>query len=759
MIRARALTALLWLACSSLGAGGAIAQDDEPLPPQQVFRYTADADAQKVHLRFAVLDGYYLYRARFGFESGTNGVTLRAPEFPKGETHKDEFFGEQQIYRGKFEIAIPYQRTAAGDSLAVKLKLQGCADHGICYLPQDWIAKVALPAGLASAAAAPTDPFGIQPAKTFATSQVVAAASDELLPVDQAFVLNARFDKPNELTVGWQIAPGHYLYRDKLTFRVDGNIELGRASLPKGKAHHDDNFGDVEVFYDYVEATVPFARASAKAIDVVLHAGFQGCRDNSICYPPGEQTMALVLPATSEFAGATSATGGAPTAGPVSEQDQWAARIVNGSWWQVIGGFYLAGLLLSLTPCVLPMVPILSSIIAGQGGQVSTARGFSLSLSYVLGMAATYTTAGALAALAGGQIQAMFQKPWIIMLFAGLFVVLSLGMFGLYEIQMPTAIQTRLANLANKQKAGTYVGTAFIGALTALIVTTCVAPPLVGALTMIGQTGDVTRGATALFALSIGMGSPLLLVGASAGQLLPRVGPWMNAVKAAFGVLMIGMAIWMLQRVLPGTVTLALWAAVVFLTGVFLGAFDQLPAQPRPALRLAKGVGMLACLYGALLLIGATLGGDDPLRPIPERVLASGPAASGALGSTAAAKLEFRKIKSVAELDSALAEARAASRPVMLDFSADWCISCKEMETRTFPDAGVVGALKPFLLLRADVTDNNQDDQALLKRFHSFGPPTIAFFDAHGAERANFKLVGFVPPTEFSAHVAELAAL
>ena len=758
MTRARSLAALLWLGCL-LGTGVAVAQDDEPLPPQQVFRYTADADAQKVHVRFAVLDGYYLYRARFGFASGTDGVTLRAAEFPKGETHKDEFFGEQEIYRGKFEIAIPYQRTAGADSLALKLKLQGCADHGICYLPQDWNAKIALPAALAAATTPAIDPFATPAAKPFAASPVTAAATDELLPVDQAFVLNARFDKPNELTVGWQIAPSHYLYRDKLTFRVDGGIELGRASFPKGKPHHDDNFGDVEVFYDYVEATIPFARASAQALDVVLTAGFQGCRENSICYPPGEQTMALVLPATSEFAGATSTPASAPGVGPVSEQDQWAARIVNGSWWQVIGGFYLAGLLLSLTPCVLPMVPILSSIIAGQGGQVSTARGFSLSLSYVLGMAATYTTAGALAALAGGQIQAMFQKPWIIALFAGLFLLLSLGMFGLYEIQMPTAIQTRLANLANKQRAGTYVGTAIIGALTALIVTTCVAPPLVGALTMIGQTGDVARGATALFALSIGMGSPLLLVGASAGQLLPKVGPWMNAVKSGFGVLMVGMAIWMLQRVLPGGVTLALWAALVFLTGVFLGAFEPLPGQPRPALRLAKGIGMLACLYGALLLIGATLGGDDPLRPIPERALASGPAGSGALGSTAAPKLDFRNIRSVAALDAALAEARAAGRPVMLDFSAEWCVSCKEMETRTFPDTGVIGALKPFLLLRADVTDNNEDDQALLKRFHSFGPPTIAFFDSHGTERENFKLVGFVPPQEFSAHVTQLAAL
>ena len=754
MFRARALIALFWVG-GLLGSATALAQDDEPLPPQKVFVYTTAADAQKVYLRFAVLDGYYLYRARFGFASATNGVTLRDAEFPKGETHTDEYFGSQEIYRGKFEIAIPYQRTAAADTLALNLKLQGCADHGICYIPQSWNAKIKLPAGPVATLA--PDPFA-PTQKQFAASQVVAA-TDDLLPVDQAFVLNARFDKANELTVGWQIAPGHYLYRDKLSFRVDGKIDLGRASLPKGKPHKDENFGDVEVYYEYVEAKIPFARASANALDVVLTAGFQGCRENSVCYPPSEQTMALVLPATSEFPADAASSTSAAAAGPVSEQDQWSARIVGGSFWAMIGWFYVAGLLLAFTPCVLPMVPILSSIIAGQGGTVSTSRGFLLSLSYVLGMALTYTTAGALAALVGGQVQAIFQKPWIITLFAGVFVLLSLGMFGLYELQMPTAIQTRLANLANKQQGGTFIGTALMGALTSLIVTTCVAPPLVGALAVIGQKGDVARGATALFAMSIGMGSPLLLVGASAGQLLPKVGPWMNTVKAAFGVLMIGMAIWMLQRVLPGAVTLALWAVLVFLTGVFLGAFDALPESPRASRRLAKGFGVLACLYGSLLLIGATLGGDDPLRPIPERVLAAGPLGSGALGSTTASKLEFRKIQSVAALDAALAEARTVGKPVMLDFSADWCVSCKEMEARTFPDAGVIGALQPYLLLRADVTDNNDDDQALLKRFHSFGPPTIAFFDAHGTERENFKLVGFVPPQDFLSHVTRLASL
>ena len=459
-----------------------------------------------------------------------------------------------------------------------------------------------------------------------------------------------------------------------------------------------------------------------------------------------------MVPATSEFAAPATPADGEEL---VSEQDQWLARIVNGSWWTLLGGFYVAGLLLSFTPCVLPMVPILSSIIAGQGA-VSSQRGFLLSLSYVLGMAATYTAAGAVAALAGGQVQALFQKPWLITLFAGMFVVLALGMFGLFELQMPAAVQTRLANLANRQRGGTFIGTAIIGALTALIVTTCVAPPLIGALTFISQTGDVARGSGALFALSIGMGTPLLLMGASAGQLLPRVGPWMNTVKAAFGVMLLGIAIWMMDRVLPGSVTLVLWALLVFLTGVFLGALEPLPAGPTPLRRLAKGVGVLACLYGALLLIGATLGGENPLQPIPRAAIARG-TAGGLMAEEQ--KLEFRQIETVAALDAALGEAKAAGQPVMLDFTAEWCISCKEMEEYTFPDQGVISALRPFMLLRADVTDNNDDDQALLKRFRSFGPPTIAFFDGAGTERENFKLVGFVPAEKFREHVASLAAL
>jgi thiol:disulfide interchange protein DsbD len=735
-VRLRLLSSLLIVAGAAMHA----VQAQDILRPEQAFPYTLSAEADRLVLSFDVPDGYYLYRERFDFGSATPAVRLGNTDFPRGKIYEDEFFGEMEIYRGKFEIGLPYTRRAAADAVELQLELQGCADIGLCYPPQKWTASTALPAG----------GFDIGQAGAPLFSQ----NGNDLLPAEEAFVLNARFDRANELTVSWQIAPGYYLYADKFTFAVDGDIGLGAAVLPEGEPHYDDNFGDITVFYDYVEAVIPFSRASPNEMPVTVRAGYQGCKENSICYPPGEQIMALTLPASSEFAASGSAASGSNAAAPlmVSEQDRLAALVLSDSWFIVLGTFYGLGLLLAFTPCVLPMVPILSGIIAGQGN-VSASRGFALSFTYVMGMAITYTAAGALAAVAGEQIQAIFQKPWIITLFAGMFAILALGMFGLFELQMPAAVQTRLANMANRQKAGTFVGTAIIGALSALIVTTCVAPPLVATLAVIGQSGDVVRGAAALFALSLGMGSPLLLVGASAGKLLPKAGAWMNTVKAGFGVMMLGLAIWMMERVLPGTVTLTLWALLVFLTGVFLGAFEPLPAQPSATRRLSKGLGVLACLYGALMLIGATLGGDDPMRPLPRGGLMS------STSQNAGPALAFQAVESVAALETALADARAAGRPVMVDFTADWCVSCKEMEEYTFPDANVIGALAPFSLLRADVTANDDDDQALLQYFNSYGPPTIAFFDSQGRAQEGFKLVGYVPAEDFAAHVEQLAAL
>jgi thiol:disulfide interchange protein DsbD len=416
--------------------------------------------------------------------------------------------------------------------------------------------------------------------------------------------------------------------------------------------------------------------------------------------------------------------------------------ILHGNLFIVMLTFTGLGLLLAFTPCVLPLVPILSGIIAGQGKDVTTSRAFALSLTYVLGMAVTYTLAGAAFAAMGGQVQAALQRPWIIIGVAALFVALALSMFGLYELQIPAALQTRMSAISNRQRSGTFFGTAIMGILSALIVTTCVAPPLVASMTVIAKAGDVTRGALSLFAMSMGMGIPLLVIGTSAGRWLPKAGAWMNAIKGVFGFMLLGLAIWMLERILPGAVTMTLWAILVFMAGIFLGAFQSIDTTARPLRRLAKGAGLLATLYGAALLLGALSGAENPLQPL--RFAGS---------ATSQAELPFKRIKTVADLDRELAAASNIGQPVMLDFYADWCVSCKEMEHYTFSDESVQRSLADVVLLQADVTANDADDQALLQRFNIFGPPTIVFFDANGQERTNFRVVGFMPAADFSAHV------
>jgi thiol:disulfide interchange protein DsbD len=400
------------------------------------------------------------------------------------------------------------------------------------------------------------------------------------------------------------------------------------------------------------------------------------------------------------------------------------------------------------------MIPILSGIIAGQGKQATPGRSFVLSLTYVLGMSLTYTIAGAAFAAAGQQAQAFFQQTWILVLFSLLFVALALAMFGMYELQLPARLQARLHAASGRQRGGTLAGTFIMGALSALVVTACVAPPLIAALTVIGQSGDVLRGSLALFALSLGMGAPLLLVGVAEGKLLPQAGPWMDTIKALFGVMFLGVAVWMLERILPGPLTVALWALLAFVAGYYFGGFNRrAEVSPTGHSTVARGIGLFSMAWGVLLLVGAAAGSSDPLQPLKGVSLLG----DGGTVAAEAGHLSFRPIASVADLDREAASAAAAGSPVMVDFYADWCVSCKEMEKYTFSDPGVQAALSSFVLLKADVTANDADHQALLKRFGIFGPPTTAFFGPGGGECSNFRLVGFVPADEFRQHLARFA--
>jgi thiol:disulfide interchange protein DsbD len=563
-----------------------------------------------------------------------------------------------------------------------------------------------------------------------------------VLKVDQAFQLAATAAGPDKVRLDWTITQGCYLYRSRMKVKTTGPVQLGALALPDGKSQTDEYFGTQQIYENAVTGTVPVARSSAAASqELALDVTYQGCSHAGLCYPPVTRTVSVTLPPGGTAGGGTlaaapnavaAATG---VASFVSEQDRLAALIRDGNLLLVLATFFGLGLLLAFTPCVLPMVPILSGIIAGHGANVTTTRAFMLSLTYVLGMACTYTLAGIAVAAAGSHVQALFQQTWIIVLFAGLFVVLALSMMGLFTIQMPAAIQTRLSAASNRQTAGSFGGVAVMGALSALIVTTCVAPPLVATLAVIGQSGNMARGAAALFAMSLGMGAPLLVVGASAGKLLPKAGPWMDTIKQLFGVMMLAVAAWMLTRVTPPSGVLVLWAVPAAVAAWLLWraarGIRHLPV-------LVRALAVVAGAYAVVLIVGSRLGGTDPLAPIPS-------------WSGTHTELAFRTIKSTADLDQEVTQAQASGHAVMLDFYADWCVSCKEMEKYTFTDPAVQATLKDVVLLRANVTANDTDDQALMKRFDIVGPPTIAFYGADGHERAPYRVVGFMKAPEFAA--------
>lgn len=518
-----------------------------------------------------------------------------------------------------------------------------------------------------------------------------SALAQTFLPVDQAFRLNVDVAGPRAVHVDFRLAPGVYLYREqmKLQWQAAGAEPMTLAwDLPPGQSKHDPNFDRVlEVYHADVGggATLPDGAKGEGRLTV----GYQGCADAGICYPPQQRQFKVTLDADGSVAGVqpfeTSSVVTAPTDVGAEAQggDRIRQALASGKLWVVVPVFLLAGLLLSLTPCVLPMVPILSSIIVGQRDQVGRARGFALALSYSQGMALVYTALGVAAGLLGQGLSAYLQHPWVVLAFAALMIVLALSMFGLYELQLPAAVQSWLGAGSSHLPGGRFVSVFAMGVVSALIVSPCVSAPLAGALLYISQTRDVGLGAAALYAMAWGMSVPLLLVGLSAGSLLPRTGPWMKAVKALFGVLMLVMAAWVSR-----------------------------PAWP----------------YVQTQWLGRSV-----------------------LSATHQSVLPFQRVRSVAELDAALAQAKAAGQTVMLDFYADWCTSCLEMEHDTFTDPLVQDRLRPVVLLQADVTLNSADDRALLQRFQLFGPPGIVFFDANGQEVAGTRVIGFQSPADFLA--------
>lgn len=567
-----------------------------------------------------------------------------------------------------------------------------------------------------------------------------AASADDLLEPEKAFRLSARALDPTAVEVRFQIADGYYMYRDRFGFAVaGGGATLGSPEFPQGQIKKDEFFGTVETYRKQVAIRIPVAGNAGK---LALEVTSQGCADVGVCYPPMTQKVEI-RPAAFSLGGPTQAaipqTGAAfggreVTNAPaiVSDEARFERALASGNLLLMLAIFFGAGILLAFTPCVLPMIPILSGIIVGEGRAVTKAHAFALSVTYVLGMAVTYTVIGVIAALSGSLLSAALQNPWVLGAFALIFVALALSMFGFYDLQLPARFHARVTKASATLKGGEIGAVALMGMLSAAIVSPCIAAPLAGALLYISQTRDVVLGGSALFALALGMGVPLVAVGTTEGALLPRAGHWMKAVKAFFGVLLLGVAIWILSPVIPVAVQMLAWAALLIISAMYLHALDPLPHGTSGTLRFWKGVGVIALAAGVALVIGVLAGSRDPLQPL------AGFRADAERARAPAAR--FERVASVAELDARLKTTR---RPVMLDFYADWCVSCKEMEAFTFSDPKVQAALAGMTLLQVDVTANSLADRDLLKRFRLFGPPGIVFFDASGREIPGLRVIGF----------------
>ena len=571
-------------------------------------------------------------------------------------------------------------------------------------------------------------------------TRLFSSNSDPVLAPEVAFQLQLKPLDKQTVQADFSIAPGHYLYSERIKFSVlfPSNIKLTDIQLPVGEIKDDANFGKQEVYHRDFQASL---KLNAPTEKLTLLASYQGCSKKGLCYAPIKNTLTVAFDPI-----ATTAPRAPATAPSINYEANSSTQLLkSGQVWLAITGFFFAGLLLSMTPCVLPMIPILSSIIVGQHRVNNAAakwHGFSLSLAYVLGMALSYALAGVAAGLTGNLISQALQNPWVLGSTAVLFVLLAGSMFGLYELKLPQRFEDQMLQTTNKVKGGRFIGVFVMGALSALIVSPCVAAPLAGALIYIGQTHDVLLGGLGLFALGLGMGVPLLLIGASAGSLLPKTGDWMNGVRHFFGLVMLAMAIWLISPLLTMAWHLGLWSILLIITAVYHKALDRLAEHASHAARLSKGVAVILLLLGMALLVGALSGAKSMTQPLDGLFNKSG---SNTASNHA---LVFERVKTVAELEARLANSQG--RPVMLDFYADWCVACKELEQFTFSDKKVRQLLKDTVLLQADVTANSDADRVLLKRFGLYGPPGIAFFNGRGQEMPSLKTVGFQNAERFS---------
>ncbi len=769
----RGLAVILGLGLALVARAG----EEDLLPVEQAFALKAEAVSRdRVSLHWTIADGYYLYRERIKIkkaDEADTSFTLGTPEFQSGETKHDEFFGDVEVYHHEATVGLPLTAGADVTRVAINVGVQGCHEEEpkICYPPFRQTVTIDLPVATVESSPAITasdaSPLSASPSNPLSTNASLggvlgsAPASSPLggapatglvdeapLPEDRAFVFEAISTDGDGILARFTMPPGYYLYRDKTEFTVSATpaIAIGAPRWPASTPHTDEHFGQVQVFFNTAEIPLPITAAARPDTprQVTLRAQFQGCQENGICYPPMTREVTFDLPAPSTMTATRNVPSEVPlmseTTAPLSEQDKFADSLKRGNKLWTVLLFFAVGVGLAFTPCVLPMVPILSGIIAG-AGELTTRRALWLSTIYVLASAVVFTVAGVIAGLAGQNLQAILQKPAVLGAFAGVFVVLALSMFGFYELQMPSWLQNRVNNISNQQKGGSTLGVAIMGLLSALLVGPCVAPPLAGAVLYISQQRDPVFGGVALFAMALGMGAPLVAFGVSAGRLMPRAGAWMDTVKAVFGVIFLWLALWMLERVLDPVWIMLAAGMLLVISGVHLGALERLPDGASGWQRTWKALGFAMLALGVIQFIGVMSGARDPLRPLGALRMAAG-ASEGAEAPSL-----FKKVANAAELDSAIAS--AGGKPVLFDFYADWCVECKRMEKYTFTEPAVRQRMGDFVTLKIDVTDQTEADRALQQRFGIVGPPATLVFDCKGQEKRPLRLVGFEEGAEF----------
>jgi len=549
------------------------------------------------------------------------------------------------------------------------------------------------------------------------------------LPAKEVFEVNVKKIDPNTFVINWQIKQGYFLYskRIKLSQQPESNVHLGTVRFPATLTKTDKQGRTYTVYRN--QLSLPVGILGEKPGETLLNLNYQGCADDGFCYPPEQRQIKLAIDNNLALSQVNLEE---PTSKETTNQtepnNEIAQIFANHNWAMILLIFFGFGILLSFTPCILPMVPVLSGIIVGHGKDVTTRKAFFLSLSYVLSMSVTYAVVGAVVALLGSNLQVNMQSPWAISLFSLIFILLALSMFGFYEFKLPDSWQQKISGTNRNQRGGHYIGAAIMGCLSTLILSPCVTAPLIGVLTYIAQSKNVMLGSLTLFFLSLGMGTPLLLVGTSAGKWLPESGAWMEAVKAFFGILLIAVAIYLMSRILPANLIMMLWASLLIFSGIYTGALTHSPSNQE---KFYQGIGIILLGYGLLILIGSSMGSTNPLQPLVNLQAATMPTSQ---------LTTINQTHTLSSLEKAIADAHG--KPVMLDFYADWCASCKVMEATTFKDPRLQEALSHFAIIKIDVTANNTNDKEILSHFNVVAPPTFVFFNAQGELLNGLTLVG-----------------